>query len=828
MKTADMARSVDLVIAFTAAKKTTISSAQTRKEAQRAQRQYDQLLNTLTYNHLHAVGRRGESLGHLLVFISCPREVLDTLVRKERHSDFLSGLPVTPLSEDATIGPLSPADRIRLVHSYITSMPIDGGLGITPDSPEWDCIESIFPLHDREFNEQWIRSWKPKQLASVSIRDVREEFGDSVAYYYDFLSAYTYFLIFPAALGLIAYFFFEPYSPTYSILICIWSMVFVEWWRIHERLLSLRIGTRGSARVEKRRVEYRPGMKWWNKDLRVFASVPLITLFATLLAVILTGIFVLEVFVTQLYEGPGKQIVSFAPTILFAALVPRILSIYHAIAKQFTMWENHAHKSSHSASLTVKTFALSAIIAYLGLGLSAFVYVPFGEGLMQQVQSWLFTEVKSDRWQWGKQLLTRKSWKMTTATITNVAGAMGAMASTASEKPVGGSSSMWDMDVQRARQKLNPKRLKDQMFAYAVTNQVVDTFMEVGMPFVMRAFNNFWKNGGKVKKTSGSGSSGVPKSAGLAPTASPSGGSVISASSISGGSISGSPSVRKRVVFEDEQERGGMEEREFLDKVRAEAALPEYDLFGDYSEMVTQFGYIVVWSAIWPLTPVMALVNNFFEIRSDAFKMVVHFRRPIPTRTDSIGPWLDTLTFLTWLAAFINAALVYLFSPESQRLLTSSATLANLRGKLAQASSEATEFLDGEGASLVHGTERLLMWTLLVALIVSHGYILIRLVIRHVAEQVWWKERAEVKHREWEVKNVRGRFLKSLGVKKDQIDIWQAREENKSGSEKWGEEEPEEGKVAEKTSGPTTDASWNEFWDHDDGGEEIERISKDS
>ncbi len=90
-------------------------------------------------------------------------------------------------------------------------------------------------------------------------------------------------------------------------------MVFVEWWRIHERLLSLRIGTRGSARVEKRRVEYRPGMKWWNKDLRVFASVPLITLFATLLAVILTGIFVLEVFVTQLYEGPGKQFVVSVP-----------------------------------------------------------------------------------------------------------------------------------------------------------------------------------------------------------------------------------------------------------------------------------------------------------------------------------------------------------------------------------------------------------------------------------------------------------------------------------------------------------------------------------
>jgi hypothetical protein len=60
-------------------------------------------------------------------------------------------------------------------------------------------------------------------------------------------------------------------------------------------------------------------------------------------------------------------------------------------------------------------------------------------------------------------------------------------------------------------------------------------------------------------------------------------------------------SRKKRVVFEDEQEKGGMAERVFLERVREEAALPEYELFGDFSEMVTQFGYVVLWSAIWPL-----------------------------------------------------------------------------------------------------------------------------------------------------------------------------------------------------------------------------------
>ena len=61
-------------------------------------------------------------------------------------------------------------------------------------------------------------------------------------------------------------------------------------------------------------------------------------------------------------------------------------------------------------------------------------------------------------------------------------------------------------------------------------------------------------------------------------------------------------------LLEDEQERGGLVERAVLDKVREEAALPEYDLFVDYSEMVVQFGYVVLWSTIWPLAA--GLINT--------------------------------------------------------------------------------------------------------------------------------------------------------------------------------------------------------------------------
>lgn len=71
----------------------------------------------------------------------------------------------------------------------------------------------------------------------------------------------------------------------------------------------------------------------------------------------------------------------------------------------------------------------------------------------------------------------------------------------------------------------------------------------------------------------------------------------------------------------------------------------------DYAEMVTQFGYVVVWSCVWPLAPVFALLNNYLEIRGDALKVTQHVRRPIGDRVETIGSWLDTLVrpFLEYL-----------------------------------------------------------------------------------------------------------------------------------------------------------------------------------
>ncbi|KAF9461505.1 calcium-activated chloride channel-domain-containing protein [Collybia nuda] len=754
---------VDLVIAFRATKKTSLSKSQIRADSRKAEQQYSRLIDTLTYAGLKAVGRRGESLGHLLVFVSCPQNHVNNLIKRERHSDFLSGLPTTPVAASDDIPTLSSADRLRLVHAFVTSMPADGGLGIAPGSSEWDLVESIMALHDREFNEAWIRNWTPRHIASVQLDKIREQFGDSVALYFAFLSSYTKALIIPALLGITFYFFGTPYSPTYSTLVFVWSVIFVEWWRVRERILSLRFGTRGSFRVEKRRAEYIPGFSWWKRELRMVASLPVLLLFAGILVALLTGIFVFEAFVTQLYTGPGHQFISFSPTILFVALVPRFLAIYQYLAKVLTRWENHAHFSTHTASLTLKTFALSALVAYLGLALSAFVYVPFGEGVMQLVQVWLFQETTN-----GHLKGTTNSTTTDGFTEEKVAG------------PTGG---FWDMDTTNARLKLNPGRLRDQMFAYTVTNQIINTFVEVGLPFILRRIAAFRD----------------AKKAGMTP-----------------GSPGEKNGVKKRVVFEDEKEKGGMEEREFLDGVRAEAALPEYELFGDYSEMVTQFGYVAMWSTIWPLAPVMALLNNFLELRSDAFKMTVHNRRPIPARTDTIGPWLDTLTFLTWLSALTNSSLVYLFCPRSQsQCSTTPSGYMSQLDKVHQHlfSASGVRAPDSGADQNVGATRELLMTALLIALAASHGYMILRVIIRHIVEMLVWKGSEEVIVRERDERSVKEKFL--AGVTGD--------EEAKTSIQSPLIED----RVEENGKRMVPNEEGADFWDNDEGLEEIMRVSKE-
>lgn len=87
---------------------------------------------------------------------------------------------------------------------------------------------------------------------------------------------------------------------------------------------------------------------------------------------------------------------------------------------------------------------------------------------------------------------------------------------------------------------------------------------------------------------------------------------------------------------------------------------------------VIQFGFVTLFVASFPLAPVLALVNNLFEIRVDAWKITTQFRRVVPEKAQDIGAWQPILQGVAILAVATNVQLFQLkknqttgtFSPD--------------------------------------------------------------------------------------------------------------------------------------------------------------------
>eukprot|EP00250_Pteridium_aquilinum_P007824 c17468_g1_i1 orf=165-2180(+) len=84
----------------------------------------------------------------------------------------------------------------------------------------------------------------------------------------------------------------------------------------------------------------------------------------------------------------------------------------------------------------------------------------------------------------------------------------------------------------------------------------------------------------------------------------------------------------------------------------------EDGLFDDFLELALQFGMVAMFASAFPLVFAFALINNLIEIRSDALKLLLMLRRPVPRAAYSIGAWLNIFQFLGVIAICTNCALL--------------------------------------------------------------------------------------------------------------------------------------------------------------------------
>lgn len=116
------------------------------------------------------------------------------------------------------------------------------------------------------------------------------------------------------------------------------------------------------------------------------------------------------------------------------------------------------------------------------------------------------------------------------------------------------------------------------------------------------------------------------------------------------------------------------EEKNAEDEEFDEVALPEYEYFTDYLEMIIQYAYITLFATAFPLGSFFAMIFIYVESRSDLFKLSKLCRRPLAYNTHSIGIWDKIMTAISYTATFTNMYL-FAFAPDSYEVIQKNAPI---------------------------------------------------------------------------------------------------------------------------------------------------------
>merc|ERR1711865_1136132 len=81
------------------------------------------------------------------------------------------------------------------------------------------------------------------------------------------------------------------------------------------------------------------------------------------------------------------------------------------------------------------------------------------------------------------------------------------------------------------------------------------------------------------------------------------------------------------------------------------------------SEMTVQYGFLALFAFSCQIAPLLAVLNNWVEIRSDSKKMLTVHQRPTVDVAEDLGIW-DTIRMLVSLIAMTsNAAYIFFVCP---------------------------------------------------------------------------------------------------------------------------------------------------------------------
>ncbi|RAL60302.1 hypothetical protein DID88_000078 [Monilinia fructigena] len=376
-----------------------------------AEEQFVKLIEALNDVGLMTEVRHGDNCALLIFIKTASSRHLRSEVYRSRVQDWLYGVrtaaPEKNMQEALSAEPMTEAERLRLA---------------------------------------WIKEITSKYLLTTKdLEDIKDRFGEKIGFYFAFLQSYFMFLIFPAAFGFCAWVLFGQYSPIYAVVNGLWSIVYTEYWKKQETDLAVQWGVRGVSKIQHKRPDFKhereikdpvtgEQIKFYSPVKRLsrqLLQVPFALCATVILGSLIATCFAIEIFISEVYNGPFKAYLTFLPTIILTVFMPTLTALLTGFASKLTDLENYETVDSHDAAMVQKIFVLNFITSYMPIFLTAFVYVPFAQVIVPHL----------DIFQMAVRPFAENDEQMT---------------------------------VPKAGFQINPDRLKSQVIYFTVTAQIVN------------------------------------------------------------------------------------------------------------------------------------------------------------------------------------------------------------------------------------------------------------------------------------------------------------------------------------------------------------------
>ncbi|CAL1276359.1 unnamed protein product [Larinioides sclopetarius] len=398
-------------------------------------------------------------------------------------------------------------------------------------------VTYMYPLHEPAELEILKKKWT---FTSLPLGDVRNYFGEAIAFYFAFTFYYTCYLLPTAIIGAIQTVISFDISRCYiffAIFKMIWVTLFLESWKRKSNELAYTWGTLRLINLPKLHPTFRgvhmdidpvtkqhvPVYPAYKRHFKIYCiSLPLVILCLIFAIVVMLVYFQIEEWTIEEFDDGSFEswIITQIPGIVYAILVYVMNVIYAYVATILTEWENHRTQESFDNHRIIKLLLFEFVNNFIAMGYIAF-----------------------------------------------------------------------------CQQDLN--MLKWQIAVMMVVNQLFNQFQEAILPFLLQKYRQKWR-------------------AKFSPVISP----------------------RMKSILEQRD-------------------MWSYEgTYDDYLEVFTQFGYVFLFSSVFPLAALLAVLNNVLEVWMDGFKLCYSYQRPQARPVKGIGVWQVAFEVLSLIAVMSNCALI--------------------------------------------------------------------------------------------------------------------------------------------------------------------------